>query len=789
MTPSYDFGKIRTLLTEGFSAEELRALVFDAPSFKPVYHLLADNTGKVEIVSRLLEHAERTRQLNRLLELAKEANPVQYARYEPYGYDHAAASPYPGMHYFDVGDAGRFFGREMLTAKLIARLGDASVRQGGRGAEEQGRNLTPAHFLAVVGASGSGKSSVVRAGLAPALQSGQSLADDSLPPEGSSQWPIHIITPTAHPLESLAASLTREAESVTATATLMDDMGKDPRSLHLYVRKLLSRGAEGRRSRGEISAAPLHLLLVVDQFEELFTLCRNEGERRAFVDNLLTAVAPETAGPTLVIITLRADFYAHCAQYENLREALARQQEYVGPMSPEELRRAIELPAQQAGCEFEPGLVELILRDVGDEPGALPLLSHALLETWRRRRGSLLTLAGYAETGGVRGAIAKTAASVFERLTPEQQAVARRIFLRLTELGEGAQDTRRRMSRGELEMMMTGDRRPGTGDNSGEQAPVSGLPPALSKAEESPVAVLQTLADARLITTDQETIEVAHEALIREWPTLRTWLNDNREGLRLHRHLSEAAQEWQHMQRDPGVLYRGTRLAQASEWAEQQPGELNNLEWEFLTASKQAEENERLRELAQALALAEAERRRAEVEQQRAEEQRQAAAKLRKRALIATIIGMIALIAAAAAVFFGWQANANGGRAAIREAEARQQEAIAKEQAKRATAHRLAAEGRLLFEEKPMLGLHLALEGWALSSAYDQIDQFIREMTQQGRLLTLGEGDVEAIYAPGNGSIFVTDWSNSPGDLSRTVDAQIITSLPDEIEVVTDIYL
>ncbi|MCL4300756.1 MAG: hypothetical protein KJ077_33780 [Anaerolineae bacterium] len=756
MSPSYDSGKIRILLTESFSDEELRELAFDVPGFRPVYHQLAHNSGKAEIISRLLEYAERTRQLERLLELAKRSNPAQYARYESSLYDHSAASsPYPGMHYFDVGDAGRFFGRELLTARLVGRLTPSpALPLAGGGSEDRGR------FLAVVGASGSGKSSVVRAGLVPALQHGQRLADGSLPPEGSSQWPIHVITPTVHPLEALAATLTREAESVSATITLIDDMAKDPRSLHLYVRKLLSRGAEERRSRGEISSAPLlpstpaprHLLLVVDQFEELFTLCRDEAERRAFVDNLLTAMAPETAGPTLAVITLRADFYAHCAQYETLREALARRQEYIGPMSPEELRRAIELPAQQAGHEFEPGLVELILRDVGDEPGALPLLSHALLETWRRRQGHLLTLAGYAESGGVRGAIAKTAEAVFGRLAPEQQSIARRIFLRLTELGEGAQDTRRRATLAEL------NPRP--------------------EEEATTEPVLKVLADARLVTTDKEAVEVAHEALIREWPTLRQWLADNREGLRLHRHLSEAAQEWQRMQRDPGVLYRGAKLAQAGEWAEQQPGELNALEQQFLTASKQAEENERLRELEGVRALAEAERRRAEAEQQRAEEQKQAAAKLKKRALIATAVGVVAFLAAIAAGYFGWRANVNGGRAAIREAEAKRQEAIAREQADRATAHRLAAEGRLLFEENPLLGLRLALEGWALSSAYDQIDQFIHEMAQQGRLLTLGQGDVEAIYAPDkNVSTFVLDRANSPGELRRTTDGQVVAPL------------
>jgi hypothetical protein len=433
-------------------------------------------------------------------------------------------------------------------------------------------------------------------------------------------------------------------------------------------------------------------------------------------------------------------------------------------MNLEELRRAIELPAQRAGYEFEPGLVDLILRDVGDEPGALPLLSHALLETWKRREGHTLTLAGYAESGGVRGAIAQTAEQVFSSLAAEQQPIARRIFLRLTELGEGTQDTRRRTIRAELV------------PQSEEQITVE--------------AVLQTLVEARLVTADQDTVEVAHEALIREWPTLRQWLNDNREGLRLHRQLSEAAQEWQRLNRDLSMLYRGARLAQVSEWAEQHPAELNTLEQQFLTASKQAEENERQRELEQARALVEEQQRRAEAERQRAEEQKQAAIRLQKRALLAAGIGVIALIAAIAAGFFGWQANENSrqanenaGLAATREAEARQQEAAAREQANRANAHRFAAEGRLQFEANPLLGLRLAMEGWTLSSAYDQIDQFIREMAQHGRLITSGQGDVENIYAvEESSSVFILDRANTPAELRRATDFSLIALLSGQVE-------
>ncbi len=172
------------------------------------------------------------------------------------------------------------------------------------------------------------------------------------------------------------------------------------------------------------------------------------------------ALTEETAGRVVVVIALRADFYAHCSQFASLREMLAQHQVYIGPMSPDELRRAIEEPAKAGAWTLEPGLVDLILDDLGDEPGALPLLSHALLETWRQRQGRTLTFASYVESGGVRGAIARTAETTYERLTHDEQAIARSIFLRLTELGEDTQDTRRRATLAELVRASRVRRRP-----------------------------------------------------------------------------------------------------------------------------------------------------------------------------------------------------------------------------------------------------------------------------------------------------------------------------------------
>lgn len=499
--------------------------------------------------------------------------------------------PYKGLFYFDESDSELFFGRENLTASLVEQL-LSGLEAGHR-------------FLTVIGASGSGKSSLVRAGLIPALR---------WRPESAS-WPVYVMTPTTHPLEALAEMLNGH----NSTQALVKEFASTAQSLHKTLDHLVS------------VAGSEHILLVIDQFEELFTLCRNEMEQHAFIKNILTA-AFQPGGKSLVVIAMRADFYAHCAHFDLLRQAVSSYQEYIGPMSMDDLRRAIEEPAKRGHWEIEPGLVEVLLHDVGadvgraPEPGALPLLSHALLETWQRRRGHTMTLGGYIASGGVRSAIAETAEAVFyDQLDQHQRDIARQIFLRLTELGGDAStaDTRRRVGFDEL----------------------------VSKQEDRDIVreVLVTLADARLITTDQDVAEVAHEALIREWPTLRNWLEENREGLRLHRHLTVTAQEWDASNHDPSILYRGARLAQAREWASQHADDPNLLERSFLDASQTLVEIEtaereaqRQRELVSAQKLA-------ETEKMRAQEQFQSNKRLRQRAIVLTtafvMTGLLALVA------------------------------------------------------------------------------------------------------------------------------------------------
>jgi WD40 repeat protein/class 3 adenylate cyclase len=434
--------------------------------------------------------------------------------------------PYKGLEAFQPQDAEFFFGREELVADLAARLAGSA-------------------FLAVVGPSGSGKSSVVRAGLVPAIWSGA----HGLAP--GRDWKVVMLTPGAHPLEELAVRFATERG--LAPGAVLDDLRRDSHNLCLAVRQLLLDEGPGAR-----------VVLIVDQAEEVFTICRDEDERAGFLDALAHAAAEDEQA--VVILALRADFYGHCASYPALAALVQDHQSLVGPMREAEIRRAIELPAAKAGLRLEPGLAARILEDVGGEPGSLPLLSHALLETWSRRENGTMTLRAYLDSGGVRGAIARTADAVYGGLDPAQQDVARGIFLRLTEPGQGTEDTRRRASLAEL--LSGNDERAAVED------------------------VLDILARARLVTVGLDTVEVAHEALIREWPLLRRWLDEDREGLRIHRRLSDDSGEWVRLDRDPGLLYRGGRLAAAQEWDEAREGRLSAEEGEFLDASRAELERE-----------------------------------------------------------------------------------------------------------------------------------------------------------------------------------------------------
>lgn len=433
----------------------------------------------------------------------------------------SGASPYRGLLAFQAEDADEFFGRDEDVAGVLARL-------------------AAGRLLAVVGASGSGKSSLVRAGVVPALARG-ALA-------GSADWPVVLFNAGPRPLLELAAGVARVVDRPVGEVLAAVESGPG--------------GLDGLLRDASGDGGPARVVVVVDQFEEVFTLCRDEAERDRFAAALFHA-AGVPGGRALVVVVLRGDFYGHCAELDGLGTAIEGSTVLLGPMDEAGLRQVIEGPARRADLVVEPGLAEAMIRDVAGQPGGLPLLSHALYETWERRRDRTLTVAGYREAGGAQGAIARTAEAVFtERLSADQQRVARGLFLALTELGEGTEDTRRRAPRAELV------------ERAGSDAELDD--------------VVELLVSARLVTVGDDTVEVAHEAVIREWPRLRDWLDEDREALRALRHLAGAAGEWDRGGRDPADLYRGPRLAAALDAAG--PGSLTGVEREFLDASVAAEE-------------------------------------------------------------------------------------------------------------------------------------------------------------------------------------------------------
>lgn len=426
--------------------------------------------------------------------------------------------PYVGLAAFQPEDAVRFFGRERAVEALV-------------------RQVAARRFVAVFGASGVGKSSLLRAGLLPAAAAGS--CGDGNP------WPAVVMTPGARPLEECAIRFAGLTGSTPGQ--LKAEFAADPRNLHLVVRQVVDAHPPG-----------VDFLLVVDQFEELFTQCTDDGERTAFVQAVLAA-AQEDGSRCRVVLGIRTDFYTQCAQQRDLADAMEGAQQLLGPMRPDELRAAVTKPAAGAGLIVENALMDRIIADTSGQPGSLPLMSHALLETWRRRHGHALTVSGYEKAGGIHGAIARTAEHTYTALSSDQQHAARQIMVRLVALGEATADTRRRIASRELDL---------TPDT---------------------VVVLDALARARLLTLDHDTVEIAHEALIRAWPRLRSWLDEDRDGLRLQRRLTDDAAVWQDLDHDPGVLYRGARLAVARDWARGSRTLLTTDEQQFLDASLAAD--------------------------------------------------------------------------------------------------------------------------------------------------------------------------------------------------------
>ncbi|MFI6096543.1 BTAD domain-containing putative transcriptional regulator [Lentzea sp. NPDC051213] len=547
--------------------------------------------------------------------------------------------PYRGLMAYQPEHHPWFFGRDHLVELVTRRIDRYPV-------------------VGVFGASGSGKSSLLRAGVLGGL---------------GDTWRPLLITPTPRPLEALAGALA----SITGKRP---DLRADPAAFDVEVRNALAHGPDDVR-----------VLLVVDQLEELFTLCPDEDERARFIAVLLDA-AQGPGRRTRVVLGVRADFLAHITHHPGLVRALADEATVlVGPPSTADLRDIVLRPAAMSGLSVAADLLATVLADVDAEPGALPLLSHALVETWQRSGGEL-TLAAYRAGGGVRGAIAQTAERAYDELDAAGQQAMRRILVRLTAFGDGTEDTRRPIHRAELDGVAS-------------------------------LEVIDGLVADRLIILDEDTVEIAHEALIRAWPRLQRWLSDDRATLLVHRRLTAAAHTWTELDQDEGALYRGTQLITATAWAQDHPGELNAAEESFLQASAGRDEAE------------------------------QVSVKRRNRLLtrLVSIMGVLLLLAAGGGGVAWWQS---------REAQLRQ---------RADQAHQLALSARGLVDTAPDLAGLLAVAAFRLHADDDT----------RGALLSTASAPRRRVELNNDGPPVLDVNVSHQGDVIATADRDGLVTLWD----------
>jgi WD40 repeat protein/DNA-binding SARP family transcriptional activator len=569
-----------------------------------------------------------------------------------------AVNPYKGLLAFQEADAPNFFGREALTDRLVARLGEEG---------EAGR------FLAVVGPSGSGKSSLVKAGLIPVLRQG------ALP--GSGQWFILEMVPGSHPFEELEIDLLR----ITAQPIpgLMEQLQRDERGL-LRAARLALPSDEGT------------LLLVIDQFEEVFTLVEDKDEIYRFLEALYVAVT-EPRSPLRLVITLRADFFDRLLLAPNLSRLAQDRTELVIPLTVDELERAIRLPAQRAGVEVQSGLVAAIIADMVEQPGAMPLLQYALTEVFEKRTGSQLTLQGYQAIGGLRGVVERRAEDTFAGLSPAGQAAARQVFLRLVTLGEGVHDTRRRVLRLELEGVA-----------------LTSLPVASdssSQGSESTAVIAEALdafGKARLLYFDRDvlarspTVEIAHEALLSKWGRLHAWLNEGREDVRMQGLLGRLAAEWSQAGRDPSFLVGGARLSLFEHWAEGADLALTGQEHLFLDASLAEWEAQRIAE--------------------ESRKRREATLERRARTFLRVLV-IVLLLATVGSLGLAWTA--------------RRAQSLADAQSKLSTSRELAAQAINNLAVDPERSILLSLQALRTADSEEAVDALHRSVQSSRIRVTL----------------------------------------------------
>ncbi|MBX2885017.1 MAG: protein kinase [Granulosicoccus sp.] len=574
--------------------------------------------------------------------------------------------PYMGLAAYQPDDARYFCGREAMTDELLHRLQLHQV-------------------LVVGGPSGSGKSSLVRAGLVPALKAG------GLP--GSESWRIAIVTPGRDPVSALRAEIDLDVEGITA---------QDPK----------------------VSAIGTPRLIIFDQFEEVFTLAGLE--QRAFFLAELAALTEVAQSQVKVVIVVRADFYGECAKEPWLAGRISNNQVLVGPMSPQELRRAISEPARKAGYFLERGLVETILEQAGDEAGSLPLVAHSLVETWVRRHGNTLTIEGFKAAGGVAGAISQTADATYDhQLDSEGRKTMQALMLRLVAPGAGTPDTRRVLPRKELQTE-------------------SGL--------HNIEHVVELLTEARLLTIDDGNLQIVHEALLHRWPRLRHWIDESRDDLRVRQKITHAAQEWIGEGREEDLLFRGTPLLTALEWDARNPNQLGNTEQQFLSLSREKMEAAKL------------------VEETKEQRSRQ----LRRNAFIALSLLLVCTTVASVMAYMAFRA-------------AQKNESLAEKATADAEARFTGALGAAAFghvEEDPRLALVLAAESMARNSggafSFDTRSAMVsaRQRLSKGGPFLLGSplvaGQALSIALNPQGSILAVAGVDGSVDLIDTASRQYL---------------
>jgi WD40 repeat protein len=429
--------------------------------------------------------------------------------------------PYQGLLPFQEDHAEVFYGREAATAELVSRLAVPGL-------------------VVLTGASGSGKSSLLRAGFLPALAKGVQLP-------GSADWPTVVMTPTDEPMAELAVRLA--ALSHADSPLLRNTLVQQPEEIVSAIRQAALTETGGRSE---------HLVLVIDQFEELFTLTEDHAQREAFIQALQHATAS-----AYVVLAIRGDFWDRCMEYPVLAEVLRRGPMALEAMAEAELRSAIVGPANAAHLDLENGLVTTILEELRSaetfEVGVQPLLSQAMRATWERRDGGLLTLRGYNEAGGVREAVRSSAERAFGALTESQQELAGQLFRRMATINRDGLAVRRPFR-------------------------------ASNELDTEAEAVLGILVRERLVIRYERVTEISHDVLLHAWPRLRAWLEDNRSDQILFVHLADDAEEWQSKDQDASFLYRGKQLAAVQEAASRRAPELDMdaIATDFLIASQRA---------------------------------------------------------------------------------------------------------------------------------------------------------------------------------------------------------